>query len=57
MASDVFVEAEGNIIKNSNLDDQAMYAYSNAMLNGENVMELPDKPKEKEPEISDEVAM
>tara|TARA_B110000285_G_scaffold101441_1_gene115448 strand:- start:687 stop:860 length:174 start_codon:yes stop_codon:yes gene_type:complete len=57
MASDVFVEAEGNIIKNSNVDDQAMYAYSKAMLNGENVMELPDKPKEKEPEISDEVAM
>jgi hypothetical protein len=31
-----------------------MYAYSKAMLNGENVMDLPDKAPEKEPEISDE---
>ena len=34
-----------------------MYEFSKAMLNGEKVMDLPDKPIEKGPEISDEQAM
>lgn len=46
--------AEGNIIKGSSIDDQAMYEFSKAMVNGDKVMDLPDKPVEKKPEISDE---
>lgn len=35
---------------------EAMRAFSEAMANGINVMDLPDAPKKKDDEISDEMA-